>query len=100
MCLQQRVTILLVDDHIDATTVSVEKDFAVSNGEDCVIFPHANIFAWVPFGSALTGDDVSRDDGLSTEFLDSTALSVGIATVSGGTLSLLMCHRTRPYAVF
>jgi len=80
--------------NIHPPTSFVKQDIAVAQREQSVILAHPDIAAWMPFGSALTRENVSRNDSFTTEFFDPESLRGRIATVAAGTLSLLMSHFT------
>ena len=44
---------------VDTAAVLIEVDVAINTCVDGVIFTHVDIVAWVPFGAALTDDDVA-----------------------------------------
>jgi hypothetical protein len=52
----------------------------------------ANTLSRMPFVANLSDQDVSRNNGFSAKLFDPSTLSVGITTVSAGTLSLFMGH--------
>ena len=83
----------LLGDDIDTAAFTVKHDLAVDQCEQCVIFALANTFSSVELGANLTNKDVTSADGFATKLLDSTSLSVRIATVSAGALPFLMCHQ-------
>ncbi len=78
--------------NVDAAAFAVEEHAAVYEGEDGVVAAHAHALAGLELGATLTHDDVAGDDGLTAELLDAEALAAGIATVTDGTLTFLMCH--------
>ena len=57
------------------------------NCEDRVILTKADTGTGVPFGAALTQDDVARDDGFATELFHAQTTTRAIATVTGATTS-------------
>jgi hypothetical protein len=57
-------------------------DIAFDHSKNCVVFANADIFARVPFGAALTNDDVSRNNMLAAIFFDAKTTARGIATVT------------------
>src|SRR5690606_23272617 len=61
-----------------------------------MVLAHADVDARMPLGAALTDDDVAGDDGFAAELLDAEALGFGIATVTRGTASFLVCHGFSP----
>ena len=79
--------------NVHTTTIFVEKDFAVHQGEDGVVTAKTDIAAWNPFRSALAEDDVACDDGFAAEFFDAKTLALAVATVFDGTLSFFMGHK-------
>jgi hypothetical protein len=80
---------------IDTATSLIKQDGSIAQSEQCVIVAHTNISAGAPFGAALTSQNVTCDNSLATELLDSASLGFGIPTVAAGTLSLLMSHDPR-----
>jgi hypothetical protein len=67
-----------------------ELDDAGRQGEERVIFAHADIFAGVELSAALAQDDVAGTDFFAAEFLDAEALGIGVATVARRPQALLM----------
>lgn len=51
------------------TTFAVEVYFAVNKSKDGEITAKTNTKTWLPFGAALTDDDVTGNHFLTTEFL-------------------------------
>lgn len=82
----------LLGGDVDAATFAVEEYATINKGEDGVVAAHADVLAGVELGAALTHDDVAGDNSLATELLHAEALAAGIATVTNGTLTFLMCH--------
>jgi hypothetical protein len=80
---------------IHATTVLVEKNLAVHEGEDGVVTTEAYVATRHPLGATLAEDDVACDDGFAAEFLDAKTLALAVATVFDGTLSFFMGHKKR-----
>ena len=78
--------------NVDAASLAIEEHATVNQREDGVVATHAHALAGVELGATLTYDDVAGDDGLTTELLHAEALAAGIATVTNGTLTFLMCH--------
>jgi hypothetical protein len=60
-----------------------ESDSAIGRGKEGMIFAHADIRAGMPFGAALTNNDVARHDRLVAELLDAEPLAFGVAAVAG-----------------
>ena len=54
--------------------------------------PRPTFTARVEVGAALADDDLAGLDELAAEALDAEALRVGVAAVTGGTKTLLVCH--------
>src|SRR5690606_32160645 len=65
-------------------------------GKEGMVLAHPDIDARMPLGAALTDDDVARNHGFAAELLDAEALGFGIATVTRGTASFLVCHGFSP----
>ena len=78
--------------NVDATTFLIEVHVAVYQCENRVVLAHANIAAWVPLGSDLTDQDVAWSHQLATKLLHAASLGVGIATVTGRSLTFFVCH--------
>jgi len=51
--------------------------------EQCVVFTDADVVAGLPFGAALTSEDVAAENVLAAKFLEPKPLCMRIATVSG-----------------
>src|SRR5262249_9762793 len=69
-----------------------ERDLAVGQCKKRVILAQADIRPRVPFGAALTHDDVAGEDSLSAELLHAEALALTVAAVAGRAACFLMCH--------
>ena len=82
----------LLGGDVHTTAFAVEEDAAIHQGEDGVVAAHADVLAGVELGATLAHDDVAGDNSLATELLHAEALAAGIATVTNGTLTFLMCH--------
>ena len=82
----------LLGGDVHATTFAVEEYATINKGEDGVVAAHTHVLAGVELGATLTNDDVAGDNSLATELLHAEALAAGIATVTNGTLTFLMCH--------
>ena len=67
-------------------------DGAVGEGEQGVILAATDILARRDVRTALTNDNLTGLDGLTAEDLGAKALSRRIATVTGASLTLLVCH--------
>jgi hypothetical protein len=59
---------------------------------DREIGSEADVAARVPLGAALAHDDVAGDDFLPAELLHAAVLRIAVASVSGRTDALFMCH--------
>ena len=77
---------------VNTSSVLIEMHGAFAQGEQSVVLAHANVTARMPLGAALTSEDVTCKYSFATEFLDTAALSGGIASVAAGPLTLLMSH--------
>ena len=78
--------------NVHATAFLVETDASVNEGEDGVVTTNADACTWNPFGSTLTDDDVSSDDGFSAKAFDSETLAAAVASIFDATLSFFMGH--------
>ena len=78
--------------NVDAAAFAIEEHATINQGENRVIATHAHALTGVELGATLANDDVTGDDGLTTKLLHAEALAAGIATVTYGTLTFLMCH--------
>lgn len=81
---------------IHTSAFAIEEDMAFHERKQRVIATHSDVLARVPFGPALTDDDVTSDDKFATELLDAQAFRIGVTTVSAGPLPLLMSHDANP----
>lgn len=70
--------------------VMLEFDFAVDERVEGVVLTNAHVLARTDSGSALTNDDVARNDSLPVRFLHAEALGLAVAAVLRGTNALLM----------
>ena len=52
-----------------------ELDFTFNLGKKRVVFAHADVRARIPFGAALTDDDVTRNDVFATELFHAKAFA-------------------------
>jgi hypothetical protein len=75
-------------------TVLVEFHDPVAQGEESEITTEADTSAGLELSSDLADDDISGDDALAAELLDSAKLRIGIATVPRRALPLLMSHNS------
>src|SRR5262249_52049972 len=79
--------------HKDAAfSFGTKLDFAVGQGKERVIFANPNIAAGVPFGAALTRDDVAGQHLFAAENFQPEALSSRIAAVARRSARLFVCH--------
>lgn len=78
--------------HIDAATISIEKNPALNEGENRVVSAQSDIAAWLPLRATLANDDVAGNDDLTTELFHTEALALAVAAVLDASLSLLVCH--------
>src|SRR5438874_6594302 len=79
-----------------ALVAGLERDLAVAKGEKGMVLAHADAFARIEFGAALTHDHVAAGDLLAAEQLDAQHLGVGVATVARRTACLFVCHTISP----
>src|SRR5215207_6466865 len=78
----------------DVDLAALELDRAVLEREDGVILVEADVVAGLVLGAALADDDAAGGDELPAKDLDAAVLRVAVAAVAGGTLTLLMCHKS------
>src|SRR5688500_7498300 len=57
-----------------------------------MVLAHADVRAGVPFGAALTNDDVAGENALIAELLDAETTAGGIAPVARRTACFLVGH--------
>src|SRR5262249_48103530 len=62
-------------------------------GEERVVLPAADVIAREELRAALPHDDRAAGHDLAREDLHAEALGIRVASVAGGTLTLLVCHR-------
>ena len=67
-------------------------DLAVDEREEGIVRTDSHVFTRVNVGTALTNQNVARENGLSVRSLDAEALGLGIASVFSGTNTFFMCH--------
>lgn len=79
-------------DDVDASSLAIKHDLTIDQGEQSVILALSNTSTGVKLVAYLPNDNMACANRFATEFLDATALCIGIATVATGTLTLLMCH--------
>lgn len=65
---------------------------AIFESEEGVIAADTDVFTWVKTGTALTNENVACENEFSTKFFDAEPLTMAIATVSGTSLTLFLCH--------
>jgi hypothetical protein len=61
--------------------------------ENREVATHADILSWMEFGSALSNDDVSRNNVFTAKAFHTEAFAFAIATIAAGTATLLVRHR-------
>ena len=71
-------------------TYSFKFNVAVDKSEKCIILALADIVAGMDVCSALSYKDISRKNELTVRALGAQTLRMAVATVTGGTHSLLM----------
>jgi len=76
--------------HVNVLSVTHDRKlhFAANQCKERVVFAHANAIAGVKLCSALTHEDVARDDLLAAEALYAQTLSVGVPAITGGAAAL------------
>lgn len=72
--------------------LGLKLDFSVGCCKQGIVTGPPDIFAWMEFGSPLFDNDAARQDGLTVGNLDTQSFGMGVATVSGASLSFFMCH--------
>lgn len=82
--------VLLRLDHVHLATS--EENNSVRECEKGVITSPAHVVTRLERRTALTQDDRTGSHFLTTISLNSTKLRIAVASVSGGALSLFMCH--------
>ena len=76
----------------DVDSSPTEADGSLNQCEERVVLAATNLVAGLEVRATLANDDGSGLGGLTSVQLHSAKLRVGVATVLGGPLSLLMCH--------
>src|SRR2546421_11437473 len=85
------------DDVDDAATATrTELDRTSGEREQRVVAATADVDAGVEVSATLANDDLAGADDLAAEALDAETLGVGVATVTGGRCTLLVCHLFLP----
>jgi hypothetical protein len=82
--------------HPTPVPVLVEADMAIGEREQRPVTTHTHTRARVKLGTQLADDDAACEDELPIRALHATVLGVRVATVSGASLALLMCHFSTP----
>jgi hypothetical protein len=77
---------------IDPPALAVEQDRAVDQGKQRVIVPLTHVATGMKTIPYLADQDIASADRLPAKFFDTATLSVRVATVATGTLSLFMGH--------
>jgi hypothetical protein len=62
--------------NVHAAALAVKKYRALHQCEQGKVAAHADVLAWVPFRTALPGQDIPGDDSFSAELLDAATLGV------------------------
>jgi hypothetical protein len=70
----------------------LELNYTIDESEERIITPRPNVIAGVIGASALTNEDISCSNNLTTELLNTKALSLTVSSVSGTSYRFLMCH--------
>ncbi len=83
-------------DNINTSTFAIKHYLAFDQCEYRVVISHSHAFSGVEFGTTLPNDNVAGMNAFATEFLNAATLSVGVPTVTAGTLTFFMCHQTDP----
>ena len=78
-----RRTLRVHADEFALASLVLELHEAFDEREERVVFSTTDVLSGLPLGSALTRDDVSTDDVLTTELLESKSFGFRIATVTG-----------------
>jgi len=70
----------------------IELDFTIHESEKGEVTADSDTATGMEFRPYLPNKDVSRPNGFAAILFDSSSLSIGIPTISAGSLSLFMCH--------
>jgi hypothetical protein len=70
----------------------IELDNTVDCGKQGIVSTQANIDTGLDAGTALTNENVARQNLFTSITLHAQALSVAIATIAAGTATFFMCH--------
>jgi hypothetical protein len=90
---QKRITSVRGDrNDADFALLFAELDSSIAESEKGVITTAADVDAGTETGAALTDDDGTGSDALTTESLDSEKLRFTVAAVTAAGLTFLMCH--------
>ena len=84
--------IVLSRNDIHTASLLIKHHFTIAQCEQRVVATSANVSPGMPFGTALTSKNIARTNSFTAKFLDTATLSVRIASIAAGTLSLLMSH--------
>ena len=65
---------------------------AIGQGEQREVLAHTDILAGMIDRAALTDDDVTSDGGLTTEYLYTKTLTLGVPAVFDAAFPFFVCH--------
>src|SRR5437667_12892313 len=82
----------LLGQYVDALALAVERNGAVNQREQGIVFCALHITAGEKARSTLTDQDPAGADRLAAVDFDAQPLAVRLAAVANGTLTLFMCH--------
>ena len=86
-------SINLCSAHVNKVLCTLDKfNFAVGECKKRVVFAATYILTWGDVGAALTNNNLTSFDVLTTIHFGAETLSVGIATVARGSQTFLMSH--------
>ena len=81
---------------VDAAPFAIKEHRTIDQCEQCVVIALTDIGTRVETIANLTNDDISCANGFAAVLLHATTLSIRVATITAGALTLLMCHFTKP----
>lgn len=82
--------------NIDPTSFSIEKYLAVHQRKEGEVLTLPHVTPPVESISHLTHEDITRDDLLTAELLDTQTLGIRIPAVPAGPLAFFMSHDNAP----
>ncbi len=78
--------------YVHSPTFAIERDLAIDQREEGVVFALADALAWMKFVANLANEDVASDNLFAAKFLHAAVLGIRVATVAARALSFFVGH--------